>query len=79
MMNLTPGELRQMLSQIDLKGPFGARDYLLLVLDFNTGLRVSELAGLTVSSVSHDGEPRQVLHVLPSTAKEYYASCTSFR
>jgi integrase/recombinase XerC len=54
---------------VDLQAPLGPRDYLLLVLDYNTGLRVSELAALNVSHVAFKGVPRSVLHVTASIAK----------
>jgi site-specific recombinase XerD len=73
MINVTPGEFRKMLAQVDIHSPLGPRDYLLLVLDFNTGLRVSELAGLTVEMVSHQGEPRASLYVSQQLAKGHRA------
>jgi site-specific recombinase XerD len=68
-MTLTADELRRMLAKIDIKHPFGPRDYFLIVLDYHTGLRVSELAGLNVFHVAHEGVPRQSLHVTSTLAK----------
>jgi integrase/recombinase XerC len=69
MINLTPSEFKRMLAAIDLKAPMGPRDYLLLVFDYNTGLRVGELCSLNVSNVARNGVPRQSLHVRASVAK----------
>jgi len=57
MIALKPEELRTMLSRIDVKAPMGPRNYFMLVLLYNTGLRVSELAGLNVHDVACEGAP----------------------
>ncbi len=69
MIALKSEELRKMLSKIDVKAPMGPRDYFMLVLLYNTGLRVSELAGLNVQDVAFEGKPRAEMRVSSETAK----------
>jgi integrase/recombinase XerC len=69
MIALKPEELRSMLSKVDVKAAMGPRDYFMLVLLYNTGLRVSELAGLNVHDCAFEGAPRAELHVSSTTAK----------
>lgn len=60
---LHPSEMRQLVAAVDIRDPFGPRDRALLIFDFHTGLRVSELCALDVRHVAADGVPRQTLHV----------------
>ena len=46
------GELVRIFSVIDPRSPFGMRDRAVIVLGANTGLRVSELAGLNVNTMT---------------------------
>jgi site-specific recombinase XerD len=69
MLNLTLGEMRAMLAAIDVRHPFGPRDYFLMVFDWHTGLRIGELVALNVSDVSENGVPRQELHLRANTTK----------
>ena len=69
MIALTPNELRRMLAQVDVKSAMGPRDYFMLILLYNTGLRVSELHGLNVHDCAFEGAPRAELHVSCLTAK----------
>src|SRR6266571_6854736 len=49
----TPEHIERMLGRCDLSTPLGFRDYVLLLLLLDTGMRVSELCNLKVSDV-HD-------------------------
>ncbi|HEY3997557.1 MAG TPA: tyrosine-type recombinase/integrase [Candidatus Xenobia bacterium] len=69
MLNLTPHEMKALLAAIDTRHPFGPRDYFLMVFDWHTGLRVTELVSIDVSDVSLDGQPRQELHLRATTTK----------
>jgi site-specific recombinase XerD len=62
---LHPREVQQLLQAVNRRAPFGERDHAMLALALHTGLRVSELVGLDIRHVAHDGQPRQALH-LPS-------------
>ncbi|MHB2017158.1 MAG: tyrosine-type recombinase/integrase [Candidatus Xenobia bacterium] len=66
---ITPQELAQLLAAVDLRDPFGPRDHAMLRLCANTGLRVSELAGLNHHEVAHSGQPRETLFVPNGIAK----------
>ena len=63
MFALARQEIRQLLSGINLRAPFGRRDYLLILFLYHTGLRIGEACRLTVHLVAHDGEPRYELHL----------------
>ena len=54
---LSNSEVRLLLSAVDLRSPFGERDYLLIMFFYQTGLRVGELSRLLVHLVSRDGRP----------------------
>ena len=69
MQSVTHAEVRQLLAAIDVRSAFGPRDYFLIVFDVNTGLRVHELTGLTVSDVAQGGIPRPLLVVRSDIAK----------
>jgi site-specific recombinase XerD len=69
MLNLTAREMKALLAAIDIRHPFGPRDYFLLVFDWHTGLRIGELVSLDVSDVALDGQPRQELHLRSATTK----------
>ena len=60
----TPEEVTAILAAIDPRDPFAGRDQGMLTLACHTGLRVSELVGLDVSSVAHEGTPRNALYVV---------------
>jgi len=62
-------ETERLLCVIDPRDPFGPRDRALVELAMHTGLRVSELAGLDVFHVAHQGVPRQTLHLPRSITK----------
>lgn len=53
---LSNSEVRLLLSAVDLRLPFGERDYLLILFFYQTGLRVGELSRLLVHLVSRDGQ-----------------------
>jgi site-specific recombinase XerD len=61
--------VRQLLAAIDVRAPFGPRDYFQVVFALHTGLRVSELCGLCVRDVAEGGVPRTCLYVPESLAK----------
>lgn len=63
MVTLSKSEIRQLLDAINLRSPFGKRDYLLILFMYHTGLRVGECCGLIVTHVAQDGEPRERLHL----------------
>lgn len=63
MFALTPQEIQQLLSGINLRSPFGRRDYLLIRFVYNTGLRIGEACRLTVDQVAHEGKPRSELYL----------------
>ncbi len=60
---LTADQVRRLLAVIPPRSAFGYRDRAMLILALHTGLRVSELSGLTVGHVSHQGQPKQWLCV----------------
>ena len=62
-------ETRRLLAAIDPRDPFAERDQVMLILAMNTGLRVSELVGLDIGHVAHQGVPRQALHLPRSITK----------
>jgi len=66
MRNVTPAELETLLAAVNRRRPFGEQDYWLIVLAAHTGLRVSEMAGLSVHDVAWQGAPRPLL-VVPSS------------
>ena len=53
---LSNSEVRQLLSAVDLRSPFGQRDYLLIMFLYHTGLRVGECSRLLVQLVSRQGK-----------------------
>ncbi len=64
MFTLSKLEIRQLLSAINLRSPFGQRDYLLVMFLYQTGLRVGECSGLITTHVAtRDGVARQRLHL----------------
>ena len=70
---LTPSEVR-LLSEEALKGRQGLRDSLLILLLFQTGLRISEALSLTPSSIQRfEGKP--VLSVIGKGRKLRLVSC----
>jgi len=66
---LQPQATRQMLSQIKMRSPFGARDHGLIRLFSQTGLRVGEMIGLDVGHVFHDGAARYQLDLPAAICK----------
>jgi integrase/recombinase XerC len=59
---LSNSQVRQLLAAVDLRSPFGQRDYLLIMFLYHTGLRVGECSRLLVTLVlSQSGEPRHQL------------------
>jgi site-specific recombinase XerC len=69
MVNVSRSEVAQLLAAVDLQAPMAPRDYLLVVLGYHTGLRVSELAGLNVGDVALHGQPRDVVWLRPELCK----------
>jgi integrase/recombinase XerD len=65
----TLAEIRTLLDTIDLRAPMGPRDYFLIVFDYHTGLRVSELVSLNVSQVAEQGVPRHELFLPAAVTK----------
>ena len=66
---LTDEEFKRLLAALDPLDIWAVRNHWLLVLFVHTGLRVSEMAGLTVGHVSNNGQPRQRLYVPKHLAK----------
>ena len=66
---LVAAEFRQLLQALDIRSPFGPRDYFMLVFVHHTGLRISELVGLNVERVAYRGQPRPTLTVPRSLGK----------
>ena len=62
-------ELRQLISVVPPRAAFGVRDRVIMVLLANTGLRVSELAGLDVGHVVAGGQVREFFDVPKEFAK----------
>ena len=58
---LTSSEIRLILGIIPTRSPFGVRDRAMLILLLHTGLRVSEICGLTVRDVLQWSSPRRML------------------
>lgn len=54
--HLSNSQVRQLLSAVDLRSPFGQRDYLLIMFLYQTGLRVGECSRLLVTLVSREGQ-----------------------
>jgi integrase/recombinase XerD len=54
--HLSNSEIRRLLSVVDLRSPFGRRDYLLILFLYHTGLRVGECSRLLVNLVSRGGQ-----------------------
>ena len=65
----TRDELVAMLEGISPREPFGQRDRAVIVLLANTGLRVSELAGLDVVDVVGNGQIRDEVDILRRWSK----------
>jgi len=70
---ITEHEADRLLAAIDPHDIFGVRNRELLRLVCHTGLRVSDLCGLTAGLVSHNGVPRQVLHLPASSTKGHHS------
>lgn len=67
---LTKTQVRKLLSVVNISSIFGRRDYLLILFFYHTGLRVSELSGLTLSLVcNEEGEPKDFLHLPAAICK----------
>ena len=66
---LTPYEVQRLLAVIPERSPFGQRDKAMIVFCLHSALRVSELCGLRVHHVAHDGVPRQRLDLPRELAK----------
>jgi integrase/recombinase XerD len=49
----TPAHIDKMLSSCDISDPFGFRDYVILLLLLDTGMRIGELSGLRLDDI-HD-------------------------
>lgn len=64
---LVESELRNLFGQPDQSEPVGIRDHAILVVLANTGMRVSELAGLTLNSLDFE---RGVIRVFGKGRKE---------
>ena len=62
-------QAQRLLDAVNPRDPFGPRDRAMLELALHSGLRVSELAGLDVCHVAHQGVPRQVMHLPASITK----------
>lgn len=66
---LTPTELKRLLAVVD-SGRYGARNRLAVMLSFNAGLRVGEIASLTIGDVvSNDGVVKDELRLKPHQTK----------
>ena len=65
----TRKDLVQIFESIDPREPFGERDRAMIVLDSNTGLRVSELVGLDVCHVTQFGQVRESIEIPRQWAK----------
>lgn len=62
MRTLSKHQVRSLLNSVDLRKPFGERDYLLMLFLYHTGLRVGEVSGLLVAHVAtKEKQPRQQL------------------
>ena len=73
MFSLSPRQVRQLLGAVNVRSPFGRRDYLLILFLYQTGLRVGECSGLVVHHVysrdPNDGCAREWLHLPASICK----------
>ena len=69
MFSLSPRHARQLLGAVNVRSPFGRRDYLLIMFLYQTGLRVGECSGLVVHHVSTGGQAREWLHLPASLCK----------
>ena len=53
---LTDDEIKRLLGSINTRTPYGMRNYAILMVLLDTGLRLSELCGLTLEDVHLDGK-----------------------
>ena len=67
--SLTPAQVKQLLGVVNLNSPFGKRDYLMILFLYHTGLRVSELSGLNVEHVYHQGQAKDEIYLAPGLNK----------
>jgi site-specific recombinase XerD len=63
MFALDRDQISALLQGINLRSPFGRRDYLLILFLYHTGLRIGELCRLLVTHVAHHDVPRDELHL----------------
>lgn len=63
MFSLSPSQIRQLLGAVNVRSPFGRRDYLLILFLYQTGLRIGECSGLRVHHVFSQGQAREWLHL----------------
>jgi len=72
MFSLEPAQIRRLLGAVNLRSPFGQRDYLLILFLYETGLRVGECSALTIGQVyTKKGQAREWLHLTASCCKRY--------
>ena len=69
MFALERDQIKILLDGINLRSPFGRRDYLLILFLYHTGLRIGELCRLVITHVTHEGVPRDELHLPASLTK----------
>ena len=70
MFSLSPRQIRRLLGAVNVRSPFGRRDYLLILFLYQTGLRVGECSGLVVHHVYSGGQAREWLHLPASICKD---------
>ena len=63
MFSLSPSQVRQLLSAVNLRSSFGRRDYLLILFLYQTGLRVGECSRIITHLVATKGAAREWLHL----------------
>ncbi len=63
MFSLSPSQIRQLLSAVNLHSSFGRRDYLLILFLYQTGLRVGECSRIITHLVATKGAAREWLHL----------------
>lgn len=82
----TPEQMRQMLEGCDVSTPLGFRDYTILMVLLDTGLRVSELCTLTLNDVRDDyllvfgkNSKEREAGISPTTSRELFKYINQFR
>jgi site-specific recombinase XerD len=82
----TPEQMRDMLEACDVATPLGFRDYIILLVFLDSGIRVSELCAMTLDSVHEDyllvfgkGSKEREVGISGTTSREVFKYTYQFR